>query len=55
MVAVTSDASCYFLKSEFKDWILEVTKELSATEELIGSMGRKVGLEFGVLDMLKLR
>lgn len=36
MVVFTSDASCYFhfLKSEIKDWILEVKEKFSATEEL---------------------
>lgn len=57
MVAVADDASCYFcfLKSETEDGILEVMEVLRATGELTGNKGRRVGLEFGVSDMLNLR
>lgn len=43
-----------FVKSETEYQILEVMENLNVTVELTGNNGR-VGLEFGVLDMLNLR
>ena len=57
MVIFAADTTCdfSFLKSGMKNCILEIREELSATGELTENIGRRVGLEFSVLDMLNLR